>query len=130
MEQLLLHLIGDYVTQSNWMATKKTANSFAAGIHALVYSLPFLLIGSWSAVAVICVTHFFIDRFRLARYVIWAKNALGASPSEWNSPELNWDNCKATGYSSQVPQWMSVWLMIIADNTMHLTINYLALRYL
>ena len=42
----LVHSIGDYVLQSDWMATNKTKNSFAAFIHALVYSLPFLIFRS------------------------------------------------------------------------------------
>jgi len=136
MEQLLLHLWGDYVTQSDWMANNKTSSHVPALTHAVVYSLPFLLIGSWTAVAVIGITHFFIDRYRLARYVVWAKNFL-APPSEYRfHPEkaafmrLRWQNCKNTGYPSDIPAWMSVWLMIIADNTLHLTINYLALKYL
>lgn len=120
MLQLILHLVGDYLTQSDWMATRKTQSSFAAAIHATVYSLPFLWLGSWRAVAVIGVSHFFIDRFRLARFVVFAKNFAG-----WPWPE--WEDCKATGYSASRPPWMSVWLMIIADNTIHLICNYLAL---
>lgn len=77
MIQLILHLLGDYVTQSDWMAQNKTKCSKAAAAHAITYSLPFLLLKpSWAAFAVILVTHFFIDRFRLARYVVWAKNVI------------------------------------------------------
>lgn len=124
MLQLILHLVGDYVTQSNWMATRKTTSSLAAGLHALVYSLPFLLIGSVTAWVTIASTHFFIDRFRLARYVVYAKNLLGPGPRP------TWDECRGTGYPASVPVWMAVWLMTVADNTLHLTINYLALRFL
>lgn len=45
-------------------------------------------------------------------------------------PELAWANCKATGYPSEVPPWLSVWLLIIADNVMHVLINGAALRWL
>lgn len=49
MIQLILHLVGDYITQTDWMAKNKTKNSFAAGSHALIYSLPFLLLKpSWT----------------------------------------------------------------------------------
>ena len=123
MNALLLHLIGDYVTQSDWMALNKTKSTFAAFCHAMVYSLPFLLIGSWQALIVICATHLLIDRFRIARYVVFAKNFLG-----WPWPR--WEDCKATGYPSDRPAWMTVWLMIIADNTLHLSINYCSLRWL
>jgi len=41
------------------------------------------LIGSVAAVGVIFATHFIIDRFRLVRYLIWAKNCLAASHHPW-----------------------------------------------
>jgi hypothetical protein len=156
MLQLILHLIGDYVTQSDWMAQNKTKRSWPALCHAVVYSLPFLLVTqSPAALAVICGTHFLIDRFRLARYVVWAKNVL-LQPSpcpakmhimEFNEsnfgetdPELtvardhrrkwSWKNCSGTGYPSDAPPWLAVWLLIAADNTLHLAINYAAIRWL
>lgn len=125
MEQLILHLWGDYILQSGWMANNKTKRWIPAISHATVYSLPFLLIASPLAVLVIWSTHAVIDRFRLARYICWAKDFLapGGNPHKWN-------DCKATGYAEFVPCWLSTWLMIIADNTLHLTINYLAIKYL
>jgi hypothetical protein len=126
MEQLILHLFGDYVTQSDWMANEKTKSSIAAGAHALVYAAPFLLLKpSPLALAVILGTHFFIDRFRLARYVVYAKNWI-APTRYWYA----WADCRGTGYHSDRPAWLAVWLMIAADNTLHLAINYLALRAL
>jgi len=124
LEQLILHLIGDYVTQSDWMAQQKTKSTFAALCHATIYSLPFLLIGNARAVFVIWVTHFLIDRFRLARYVVFAKNFM--CPRPWPV----WEDCKATGYPSASPAWLAVWLMIAADNTLHLAINWACLRWI
>lgn len=121
MIQLILHLFGDYLTQSDWMANKKTSSTWAAFCHATIYSLPFLAIGSVRAVLVIWSTHLLIDRFRLARYVVFAKNFLG-----WPWPK--WEDCKATGYPSARPAWLAVWLLIAADNALHLAINFLALR--
>lgn len=121
MIQLILHLVGDYVTQSDWMAMNKTKASFPALCHATLYSAPFLFIGSLRAVFVIWATHFLIDRFRLARYVVFAKNFMG-----WPWPK--WADCSATGYPSDRPAWMAVWLLIAADNTLHLLINYVALE--
>jgi hypothetical protein len=43
MEQLLLHLVGDYIFQSHWMATEKTRHSYPALYHAIIYSLPFFV---------------------------------------------------------------------------------------
>lgn len=124
MEQLLLHLFGDYVTQTDWMARTKLRTSFAALTHAFTYSLPFLLLSpSPAALAVIAVTHFLIDRFRLARHVAFAKN----KATDWR---LKWADCSTTGFPPDVPPGHAFWLMILIDNTMHLAINYAALRWL
>lgn len=151
MIQLILHLIGDYVTQSDWMAQNKTKSIWAAFCHATVYSLPFLAISSLNAWLVIWGTHLLIDRFRLARYVVWAKNFLCPIPiwepqpegyedeNEWAEnfkaynefwAKYRWSNCSATGYPSESPPWLSVWLMINADNTLHLAINAAAIAWL
>lgn len=169
MIQLILHMIGDYVTQSHWMAQNKSRANLPAFVHALVYSLPFLVLTThFPALACIFGTHFLIDRFGLARYVVWAKNwiapwrrretrtealARAKSQGRVSSPvfegtELRdflddydnapryvyatppWHECAVTGYSADLPAWLAVWLMIAADNTMHLAINYAALRWL
>jgi hypothetical protein len=126
MEQLLAHLAGDYVLQSDWMATRKRKSWVAAVVHAMFYGLPFLLLTqSHVALAVIVGTHAVIDRLALARYVVFAKNYI-APRSAWPV----WEKTNNTGYDAGVPIWMSTWLFIIADNLMHLTINYLALGWL
>ena len=127
MLQLILHLIGDYLLQSDWMALNKTKCSKAAAAHALVYSLPFLILDpSLAAFSVICITHFFIDRFRLARYVVYARNIV-LQPKKYRYP---WKDCEETGYHKDVPQWLSLWLLVACDNTIHLLINWAALTYL
>lgn len=121
--QLVAHAVGDYLIQSDWMAAEKTKRWAPAIAHAVSYALPFVLLTrSLRALAIIAVTHAVIDHYRLARHVCWAKN--------WLSPEPPppWDQCKATGYGPDKPPWMAVWLMIIADNTMHVLINGLAVR--
>lgn len=216
MTQLLAHLFGDYILQSDWMAQNKTKRSWPALAHALLYSLCFVpllwvaaqhiptatvpVVNSCPATAattavftcstvmvntsmgllpvaaakitppavipayfrwlpwlVIFSTHFLIDRFRLARYVVWAKNWMGPrkkwyrciaggrsywTDSDQEADSLDVDNYNVfyrptpplwacpTGYPPNQPPWLSTWLLIIADNTLHLTINYLALRYL
>ena len=129
---LILHDVGDYLTQSDWMANQKTKSSLPAAAHALVYTLPFLLVSnSPAALAVIGFSHFAIDRWRLARYVCWAKNFLGprstADGSIWWHP---WTECSGTGYHKDKPPWMTVWLMIRADNTLHHLINFLVIAFL
>jgi chromate transport protein ChrA len=121
--QLVAHLVGDYVLQSDWMASTKTKKSIACLAHILTYSIPFLFFQpSMLALAVIAGSHFIIDRWRLARYVVWAKN--------WMGPNQPWKECKATGYPPNCPAWMAVWLMILVDNILHVVINGLALHYL
>jgi hypothetical protein len=123
-DQLVLHAIGDYLLQSDWMATEKTKRWWPAAAHALVYSLPFRIVlgASFPAYMVILTTHYLIDRYRLARYVVWAKN--------WLGPNRPWSECSATGYPPDRPAWLSVWLLIIADNVLHVVINGVAMRTL
>lgn len=214
MPQLLAHLFGDYILQSDWMANNKTKWSWPALVHALLYSLCFvpmlwttpstrmvenpkhtpiecgmkILSGEpcityvaangdeyldgkliragyipvtvpsqfrWLPWLVIFSTHFLIDRFRVARYVVWAKNWLGprklwvcvpsisGGEDYWSDNSLpyceHWDEYRAptpplwacpTGYPPTTPILLSTWLLIIADNTLHLAINYAALRWL
>ncbi len=167
-DQILIHGVGDYITQSDWMAQNKTKAHWPAFCHALVYSLGFLVFApSWKAWAVIFGTHFLIDRYRLARYVVWAKNSLAPKtwwkrvadlwspmpkqdamiwrqmklhqlPDEELEPiqslvyarTLPFSVCAGTGYPPSTPVWLSVWLLIIADNILHVAINGAALRYL
>jgi dolichol kinase len=125
-DQLVVHAVGDYVLQSDWMANEKTKKSMAALVHALSYMLPFLLLTrSPLALAVIAGTHFIIDRWRLARFVCFAKNFL-APKATWP----RWEECSQTGYHTNRPPFMAVWLLIITDNLMHITINAFALNYL
>ena len=77
------------------------------------------------ALAVIVGTHAIIDHYRLARHVVWAKNLL--APKAYRHP---WSECSGTGYHRDRPPWMAVWLMIIADNTIHLAINAAAVVWL
>lgn len=116
-DQLVAHLVGDYILQSHWMATEKTKRSAAAALHAVCYSLPFVFIASIPALWVIAVSHFVIDRWRIARFVVWAKNGCRGPFT-------------ATGYPGDTPPWLAVWLLIIADNTLHILVNGAAIRWL
>lgn len=167
-DQVLCHMIGDYLLQSDWMANNKTKRSVAAICHVATYGLPFLFLRpSLSAYMFIVITHFIIDRWRLARYVIWVKNFIGLptftfrdvrgefdgrydgidrtmsrpvhenmsvayedAKRIWHWPNKPWRECAATGYTPETPVWLAVWLMIIADNIMHLICNAIALKYL
>ncbi len=128
-DQILAHLVGDYILQSHWMATEKTKRSLAAAVHAVTYTLPFLLLTlDPVALAFIAGTHFLIDRYRVARFIVWLKN--GYWKFEGKYIFGNFDQATPTGYRDEVPPFLSVWLLIIADNTMHLVCNGIALRWL
>lgn len=135
-DQLVAHALGDYLLQSHWMATEKTKRSLAALAHVVTYALPFLFLRpSLAALAVIVGSHFVIDRWRLARFVVWFKN-IALAPLSWGASDGTkdgaraWSNCSATGYPNETPPWLSVWLLIVVDNLMHVVLNGLALRYL
>ena len=110
----ILHFVGDYLLQNDWMAQEKTKNWFPCFVHCLLYSLPFGLV-LWKSPFIWLVfgSHFLIDRYRLAQYWIRLVN--------WK-----WDGDNF-GYSDEKPKWMSVWLLIIVDNTMHVVLNSLSI---
>ena len=117
MEQLILHLIGDYLFQTDWLAQNKTKKFLPAFIHALVYSLPFMILKpSLFAWMIIFTTHFFIDRYRLVKHWVIIVNQV--------------KNSGPFGYDINKPDYIAFWLLIIIDNTFHLAINFLALKYL
>lgn len=125
--QIVAHLVGDYLLQSDSMALRKRTRFSYALFHALVYSVPFLFFRpSIAAWLVIVGTHAWIDHLGLARYVVWAKNFL-APREDWPPP---FARCAATGYPDSKPAYLAVWLTIIADNTLHLLCNALALSAL
>lgn len=123
-DQLVAHAVGDYVLQSEWMATEKTKRSLPALVHCLTYTLPFLfLTQNPYTLAIIAGTHFVIDRWHLARYVAWAKNR----PWPGSAP---WRECRKTGFHPDTPDWLAGWLVIIVDNVMHIAANALALHFI
>jgi hypothetical protein len=122
---LLAHLVGDYVLQSDWMATEKLKRWWPAVAHGLTYTLPYVAVtrSPW-ALAIIGGTHVVIDRYRLAKYLTWLKNQIGPRRNRPGWPP------SATGYPAHVPAGLATALLIIADNTIHLVINFAAVLWL
>lgn len=128
-DQLLAHAFGDYVIQSHWMATNKTKSSRAALYHVLTYAIPFLFLRpSFLAMVVIVGSHFAIDRWRLARFVVAYKNLLLSPPEDRERVTAEID--PATGSPKDAPPYLAVWLLIVVDNCLHVLLNGLALKYL
>jgi hypothetical protein len=147
---LLAHLVGDYILQSHWMAQEKVRRWWPAFVHGAFYTLPFLLITTdWRALLIIGGTHAVIDRYRLAKYLVWAKNWFApvrirrnTRPSHEHDQTVSvarfvleaynppWSECKGNaGMPPSTPVWLSTWLMFIADNTVHVLINVAAIRW-
>lgn len=125
-DQITLHLIGDYILQSDWMAQEKVKRAWPCLVHCWFYSIGFTALTlDYRALIVIFGTHYLIDRYRLARYVVWFKNKI--APKGFDK---SWTECNITGYPNDRPAWLTVWLLIIADNILHIVINGVALRYL
>lgn len=147
MEQLLVHILGDYVLQSDYMAMNKSKRSWPCLVHVFIYTACFLLLTtSWKALLVIGGVHFILDRWHTPlKRLIWLKNHLG--PGFKGVP---FDKCQATGYydnllnevtghsftseiiNGYAPRlnYITLWLYIITDNFLHLVTNYFALKYL
>lgn len=125
MEQILLHLWGDYIVQTDTQAKGKKClgwyGTWCCFKHCLTYSLPFLLIGSWKAWLVIFVTHFIINRTKLIDYLLAIKNGV-KTDGKYDISNF--------GFGLDRPQILTLWLYIIVDNIFHITINYFALKYL
>lgn len=148
MEQLLVHLLGDFALQSDWMALNKSKRTIPCLVHVLIYTACFLLLTtSWKALLVIGATHFLLDRFHTPlKRLMWLRGHL----NPWfRYPE--YAKCDTTGYYDESPYntkhftsgdgstelyakprlfFISCWLYIIHDNFLHLVINYFALKYL
>ena len=114
--QLVAHLVGDYLLQSDWMAAEKRRHPLPALVHAGLYGLPFLPLGpSPTALVTIVLSHFVIDRWALARHVARARDHL--------APRCAWTPAAR-------PAWETWVLGLITDNTLHVLINGWALRRL
>jgi len=62
---VICHLIGDYVLQSDFLASTKGANWYHLFVHSLLYTVPFFLYfgADWRLLYIAC-THFLIDAFK------------------------------------------------------------------
>ena len=141
MEQLLIHGFADFFFgQASYQAINKSKRTAPALFHVLLYTACFLVLTfSWKALLVIGVTHFFIDRYSIPKYLLFAREWI-LNPRTWRA---TWANSNQTGFFDHIgdnwgernkdkmrPPFLTWWLYIIFDNLMHLGINFLALKYL
>lgn len=120
MEQLLLHLFGDFIVQNDYVALNKKKNTLKGWIyctwHCITYALPFIFLTNWYGVLLIALTHFIIDKTNIVVWFIAKKNFV--------TDKSNF------GYLPERPFAITIWLMIFADNTIHLIGNYLIILWL
>lgn len=97
----------------------------------------------WVALAWIGGTHLLIDRFALAQHIVhwyghgepgrlWWRWVGGSEfgPGQYHQVNLRGLEEESVAYRAhRAPEHVSFWLRVLVDNTLHLTINYLALRW-
>lgn len=119
MEQLLLHLFGDFILQNDNVGVRKKEKTFTGLCyciyHCITYSLAFLLITNYKAVILIAVGHFLIDRWNFVGHFIGLKNFV--------------EDLSNFGYKKERNFAITVWLYIIQDNIFHLLWNYFVIWY-
>ena len=146
---LLCHFIGDFALQSDWMAMKKNTTSWNCFVHVLFYTACFLaLTTSIPALLFIGITHFILDRNPiLIKRAMWWKN-------HFPTGYVPWRLCSTTGYYDDSPYneykprnekitkrlekkygrprhfFITVWIYIVIDNSLHLLCNLIALTLL
>jgi len=118
VRQLIAHLVGDYVVQSDYLAQAKTHRTDygvrAAAVHAALYTACFVpLTRSPWRLAIIGITHGLLDHYRPLPKLIATKDWV-LSPRDWNVTP---------------PEQVPFWLHIVVDNTAHLVINEVALGW-
>ena len=115
IEQIFCHLIGDFFLQTDYQALNKKEKISIAFRHAFVYTLPFIfLTRNILALLIIFISHGLIDHSTFLKDYNNFKNHTNTE----------------TGYGETRPLWITVWLTIIQDNTIHLMINYYTLLYI
>lgn len=132
-EQFLVHCISDYWLQNDYMATNKKKDFRIALLHAVVYTIPFLLLTkSLLALLTICITHAVIDGTNIVNKLNQLKNLDFNKQYVRDNSIVGGNECIMNiedGYTNR-PLFIRVWLIILQDNILHLVINYLSLRYL
>lgn len=137
MEQLLLHLFGDFIVQNDHIALNKKKNTLKGWlyctVHCITYALPFLLITNWKAVIGIAVTHFIIDKTNIVAYFLAFRNNVKIETAMFENNKVNnkrWKyNISNFGFLPERPFAITIWLLIFTDNTLHLLCNYFFIYY-
>jgi len=103
MALLLGHLVGDYIFQTDWMATRKKQQSLPCLLHCLLYALAVWLFTGWPAWAlgVVVASHFVVDRTGLVLAFM-----------------------RVTDHGRFAAPPLGPWSVILTDNIFHLLVLY------
>ena len=95
-----IHFIADFLLQPDEMGIMKSKNNVVLGIHALVYSMPFVCVGIKYALFN-CVAHFVVD----------------------------WLSSRTTTYFFERKKRHWFFVTIGADQAVHMTVLFLSLNW-
>ena len=85
---LLAHFIGDFLLQSDWMATRKKQSNIACSIHVILYMLPFIFVElSLIQFILIAFQHWIQDR---SKFIAWYCKTFGIFQGELKQKVLPW----------------------------------------
>jgi hypothetical protein len=103
-EYLVLHLVGDYLLQTDWMAQNKKKSTWPCLAHILAYMVPFVIVTHlvWWQLLLIAAQHFWSDRSNI---VVWLMKIKGSEKF-------------ATGL-------LAPWSIVVTDNVLHVVWIYL-----
>lgn len=78
MHWIYAHLIGDWILQNHWMATRKKSLSWVCAVHVLTYLIPFCFTPlAWWKIGLIGLQHFGQDRTNFIPWLMRAKGSGG-----------------------------------------------------
>jgi hypothetical protein len=128
IELILGHLVGDYIFQFHQQAAHKKDAGWRGWTycmeHCILYTIIVcLFIGRWDwiAVAGIGLSHYIVDRYK---WLGWLHAHVYKRPPMVHKAGEPVDDQLAYNTS------LSVFVYIMMDNTIHLVLMYLILRYL
>lgn len=105
------HLIGDYLLQTNWMASYKTTKLSALLAHCTVYTLSMVVVAYFTfgalplwAIAIIFFAHVFFDKRTFT--VWWVENIMRTDSKQFG------------------------WLVIAVDQTFHIITIAVVLHFI
>lgn len=131
---MLGHFVGDYLLQTQWMATRKTIEGWeghkACTVHVLLYMLAVALFTGWYPLFLLAIgiPHWIIDRWSLggvwlkwkngySLHKVWRQAPLCANPA----PDELQQNVWKVAFAAPV--------YIFNDNTMHWVCIWFTVRW-